>query len=92
MLHNIRIARQIQPGSFSLQDENYQELKMGCLILAITAKDRINGAAYLSEKEPPKNQRDWKAELKLGQYHNVLGLVRGVKMRLKPKEIHDMIF
>ena len=79
MLHNIRIARQIQPGSFSLQDENYQELKRGYLVLTIIARDRINGAAYLSEKETPKNQRDWKAELKLGQYHNVLGLVRGSK-------------
>lgn len=73
------IAGQIQSCSFPLQDESYQELKRDYLALAITAVDIINGAAYLFEKETPKNQRDWKAELELEQYRSVLGLGRESK-------------
>ncbi len=32
----------------------------------------MNGAAYLFEKLPLQNQRDWKAELELEQYRNIL--------------------
>lgn len=34
--------------------------------------DIMNGAAYLFEKLPLQNQRDWKAELELEQYRNIL--------------------
>lgn len=74
------IAGQIQSGSFSLHDESYQELKRDYLALAVTVVDIVNGAAYLFEKENPKNQRDWKAELELEQYRNVLGLGRKSKV------------
>lgn len=76
---------QIQSGSFSLHDESYQELKRDYLALAVTVVDIVNGAAYLFEKENPKNQRDWKAELELEQYRNVLGLGRKSKDEIEPE-------
>lgn len=79
------IAGQIQSGSFSLHDESYQELKRDYLALAVTVVDIVNGAAYLFEKENPKNQRDWKAELELEQYCNVLGLGRKSKDEIEPE-------
>lgn len=79
------IAGQIQSGSFSLHDESYQELKRDYLALAVTVVDIVNGAAYLFEKENPKNQRDWKAELELEQYRNVLGLGRKSKDEIEPE-------
>lgn len=79
------IAGQIQSGDFSLQDESYQELKRDYLALAVTVVDIVNGAAYLFEKENPKNQRDWKAELELEQYRNVLGLGRKSKDEIEPE-------
>lgn len=78
------IAGQIQSGSFSLHDESYQELKRDYLALAVTVVDIVNGAAYLFEKENPKNQRDWKSELELEQYRNVLGLGRKSKDEIEP--------
>ncbi len=34
--------------------------------------DIVDGAAYLFDKEPPVNRRNWKAELELEQYRHVL--------------------
>lgn len=68
------IAGQIQSGDFSLSEESYQELKRDYLALAVTVVDIVDGAAYLFEKEPPENRRNWKAELELEQYRHVLGL------------------
>lgn len=66
------IAGQIQSGDFSLTDESYQELKRDYMALVVTIVDIAEGAAYLFEKEPPTNQRNWKAELELEQYRHVL--------------------
>lgn len=66
------IAGQIQSGDFSLTDESYQELKRDYMALVVTIVDIVEGAAYLFEKEPPTNQRNWKAELELEQYRHVL--------------------
>ncbi len=68
------IAGQIQSGNFSLTDNSYQELKNDYLAFAATLMDIMNGAAYLFEKQPLLNQRDWKAELELKQYRNILKL------------------
>ena len=68
------IAGQIQSGDFSLSTESYQELKDDYLSLVVTVVDIANGAAYLFEKEPPSDRRNWKVELELEQYRNVLGL------------------
>ena len=68
------IAGQIQSGGFSLSTESYQELKDDYLSLVVTVVDIVDGAAYLFEKEPPSDRRNWKAELELEQYRNVLGL------------------
>ena len=68
------IAGQIQSGGFSLSKESYQELKDDYLSLVVTVVDIANGAAYLFEKEPPSDRRNWKVELELEQYRNVLGL------------------
>lgn len=66
------IAGQIQSGDFSLSDEGYQELKKDYLALVITVVDIVDGAAYLFEKEPLAERRNWKAELELEQYRHVL--------------------
>lgn len=71
------IAGQIQSGSFSLQDESYQELKRDYLALAVTVADIAEGAAYLFDKEPAAKQRNWKAELELEQYRYILELEEG---------------
>ena len=79
------IAGQIQSGDFSLQDESYQELKRDYLALAVTVVDIVNGAAYLFEKETPKNRGggDWKTELELEQYRQVNGLGRERKDKIE---------
>ena len=68
------IARQDQSGDFSLSEESYQELKRDYLALVLTVVDILDGAAYLFEKEPPADRRNWKAELELEQYRHVLEL------------------
>lgn len=68
------IAGQIQSGGFSLSEESYQELKRDYLALVVTIVDIMDGAAYLFDKEPPANRRNWKAELELEQYRHVLKL------------------
>ena len=66
------IVGQLQSGDFVLSDESYAELKEDYLALAITLVDILDGAAYLFEKEPPKNRRNYKAELELEQYRYLL--------------------
>jgi len=66
------IAGQIQSGDFSLSNDSYEELKRDYLALVITIVDIANGAAYLFEKESAANERNWKAELELEQYRNIL--------------------
>lgn len=71
------IAGQIQSGGLSLSGESYQELKRDFLALVVTIVDIMDGAAYLFDKEPPVNRRNWKAELELEQYRHVLELNNG---------------
>ena len=66
------IAGQIKSGGFSLSEQSYQELKEDYLALVITVVDIADGAAYLFEKEPLSNKRNWKAELELEQFKHVL--------------------
>ena len=66
------IANQINSGNIQLNSDSYEELKTDFLALAITVADIANGAAYLFNKSPPDNPRDWKAELELEQYRQVL--------------------
>lgn len=68
------IAGQILSGSFSLSEENCCELKREYLALVVTIVDIVDGAAYLFEKEPPANRKNWKASLELEQYRHVLRL------------------
>lgn len=68
------IAGQVQSGDFSLSEESYQELKRDYLALVLTIVDILDGAAYLFEKEPMADRRNWKAELELEQYRHVLEL------------------
>lgn len=68
----IDIAGQIQSGDFILSDESYEELKQDYLALAITLVDILDGAAYLFEKKPPENRRNYKAELELEELRVVL--------------------
>ena len=68
----IDIAGQIQSGDFILSDESYEELKQDYLALAITLVDILDGAAYLFEKKPPENRRNYKAELELDELRAVL--------------------
>ncbi len=71
------IAGQIQSGSFPLSEESYQELRRDYLALAVTVVDIVDGAAYLFEKEPLANRKNWKAELELEQCRQMLGLDAG---------------
>ena len=66
------IAGQIQSRDFSLSDDGYEELKRDYLALVVTISDIVDGAAYLFEKEPPTERRNWKAALELEQYRHVL--------------------
>ena len=68
------IAGQIQSGDFVLSDETYEELKADYLALLITAVDIVNGAAYLFEKVPDKDNQHWKADLELEELREVLQL------------------
>lgn len=68
----IEIAGQIQSGDFILSDESYAELKQDYLALAITLVEILDGAAYLFDKTPPENRRNYKAELELEELRAVL--------------------
>ena len=68
----IEIAGQIQSGDFILSDESYEELKQDYLALAITLVEILDGAAYLFDKTPPENRRNYKAELELEDLRDVL--------------------
>ena len=68
------IAGQVRSSDFSLSEESYQELKRDYLALVVTVADIVDGAAYLFDREPPANRRNWKAELELEQYRHVLEL------------------
>ena len=81
------IAGQIQSGDFSLSGESYQELIRDYLALVVTVVDIVDGAAYLFEKEPPADRRNWKAELELEQYRHVLVLESGKEDAIE-KEVY----
>ena len=68
----IEIAGQIQSGDFILSDESYEELKQDYLALAITLVEILDGAAYLFERKPPENCRNYKAEMELDELRAVL--------------------
>ncbi len=80
------LAGQLQSGGFSLSDGSYEELKRDYLAFVITVVDIVNGAAYLFGKEPPGNRRNWKAELELEQYRNILKME---EMNSNQKEKRD---
>lgn len=79
------IAGQIQSGDFSLSVEGNQELKRDYLALVITVADIADGAAYLFDKEPPAERRNWKAELELEleQYRHVLERESGTENEIE---------
>lgn len=66
------IVGQAQSGSFPLSEEGYQELKRDYLALVVTIVDIVDGAAYLFDREPPADRRNWKAALELEQYRQIL--------------------
>ena len=68
------IAGQIQSGGFSLSAESYQQLKEDYLSLVVTVVDIVDGAAYLFDREPPAERKNWNAELELEQYRKILEL------------------
>ncbi len=68
------IAGQIQSGDFSMSEDTYMELKRDYLALIITIVDIANGAAYLYDKVPDKNNQHWKRKQELEQYRIALGL------------------
>lgn len=80
------LARQLQSGGLSLSDGSYEELKRDYLAFVITVVDIVNGAAYLFGKESPGNRRNWKAELELEQYRNILKME---EMNSNQKEKRD---
>lgn len=73
------LAGQLQSGGFSLSIGSYEELKRNYLALVVTVVDIVNGAAYLFEKEPSQDRRNWKAELELEQYRKILKIEENKK-------------
>lgn len=70
----MELLEQIYSGRFKLSDESYNQLKEDYMAFTITLVDILDGAAYLFEKEAVKNRKNWKAELELEQYRNILKL------------------
>jgi len=66
------IAGQIKSGNFTLTDENYEELKKDYLTLVITIVDIVDGAAYLFDKKKESGQKNWKDEVEIEQYRQLL--------------------
>lgn len=66
------IAGQLESGDFSLSGDSYQELRRDYLALVVTVVDIINGAAYLFDKTPDKDNQHWKADLELEQFRRIL--------------------
>lgn len=66
------IAGQIESGNFTLNDENYEELKRDYLALVITIVDIVDGAAYLFEEKKESGQKNWKDEVEIEQYRQLL--------------------
>ena len=66
------IAGQIASGNFTLTDENYEELKKDYLALVITIVDIVDGVAYLFDKKKESGQKNWKDEVEIEQYRQLL--------------------
>ena len=63
------IAGQIESGNFTLTDENYEELKRDYLALVITI---VDGAAYLFDTKKESGRKNWKEEVEIEQYRQLL--------------------
>lgn len=57
------IAGELSSGDLSLRDEEFEELRCNVLALAVTVVDILDGAAYLFNKSPPDDRKDWRIEL-----------------------------
>lgn len=63
---------QIESGNFTLNYENYEELKRDYLALVITIVDIADGAAYLFDKGKINKQKNWKDGMEIEQYRQLL--------------------
>ena len=70
------IARQLESGDFSMSGDSYQELRQDYLALVVTVVDIINGAAYLFDEAPDRDNQHWKADLELEQFRSALEIQR----------------
>ena len=61
------VAGQILTCNISLSEEGYDDFKKDFLVLCVTAVDIVNGAAYLFDKAPVKDNQHWKADLEVEQ-------------------------
>ena len=68
------IAGQLESGDFFLSGDSYQELRQDYLAFVVTVVDIINGAAYLFDKMPGRDNQHWKADLEVEQFRNTLGI------------------
>ena len=67
------IVGQMQSGDFSMSEDTFENMKSEYLALVITVLDIINGAAYLFDRKGEyKDGHNWKAELELEQFRNIL--------------------
>ena len=57
------IAGELSSGDLYLRVEEFEKLRCNVLALAVTVVDILDGAAYLFNKSPPKERKDWKIEL-----------------------------
>lgn len=66
------IVSQLQTGDFVLSEHSYMELRNDLLALSVTVVDILNGAAYLYNKKPDRDNEQWKKNLELEQFREVL--------------------
>lgn len=59
----IEIVREINSGNIPLSEDNMTDMRNNFLALAVTVVDILDGAAYLFNKLPPDNRKDWKTEI-----------------------------
>ena len=68
------IVSQLSAGDFSVSEESYEEFRNDMLALAVTVVDILNGAAYLFEKKPDKDNQHWKMDLEREQFREMLSV------------------
>ena len=66
------IAGELSSGDLSLCDEELEALRCNILAVAVTVVDILDGAAYLFNKSPPEERKEWKIESEQERFKEAL--------------------